>query len=240
MDSVLRDIEREKSKMQADVANLFRHHEKLQNYVRQYIEQTTVEWARLVMSHPKALLLAVETTKMVDETGYASSGESEPIRFTTISLTSGEVWDQLLHPFYSKGITGTEYHGLQWSDLEDKPTISEVWLGLAERLEGRQVIIFGADYARQALGTVHHAHLLDGAHCLHNKCKEYYAEFYELSLEKILTYQGIDKKREELRDSRDRLLMLLHVINNLAAGMAKSRQEPEPSGNLDDLDSHPF
>ena len=240
MDSVLRDLERERSKMQADVNNMNRHYEKLVGFVREYIVSTTIEWAKLVASHPKALLLLVETTRIVDESGYASSGESEPIRFTTLQLVSGEVWDQLLYPTYSRQVQGTEYHGLVLADLQGKPTISEAWPAIVEAFEGRQVIIFGADWARRAIQTVYHTHALKDVYCLHNKAKEYYGEFYELSLEKILGYQGIDKKREDLKDSRDRLLMLAQVINNLAAGMAKQPQEPEALNGLEDLSDHPF
>jgi len=236
MESVLRDLEREKSKMQTDVDNLYRHYEKLQGYVRQYIESTTIEWAKLVASHPKAILLVVETIRILDETGYASSGESEPIRFTTLSLASGEMWDQLIYPTFSRQVQGAEYHGLTLAELEGKPTISEAWPTIAETLESRQVIIFGAEWARRAIQTVYPTHALDGAYCLHNKAKEFYGEFYELSLQKILTYQGIDRQREQLRDSRDRLLMLAQVITNFAAGMAKQPQEPEASDLLD----HPF
>lgn len=238
MDSVLRDIDREHSKMRADVENLHRHYEKLAGFVRQYIEQTTVEWARLVTTHPKALLLVVETTRIVDESGYASSGESEPIRFTALQLASGEVWDQLLFPTYSRQVQGAEYHGLVLADLEGKPTISQAWPTIAEALEGRQVIIFGADWARRSISTVYPTHALDGAYCLHNKAKEYYGEFYELGLQKVLTYQGIDRQREQLRDSRDRLLMLAQVVNNLAMGMPKQPQEPETLDS--DLETHPF
>jgi DNA polymerase III epsilon subunit-like protein len=240
LESVLRDLERERSKMQTDVDNLYRHYGKLAGFVRQYIESTTIEWAKLVASHPKALLLLVETTRILDESGYASSGESEPIRFTTHQLASGEVWDQLLFPTYSRQVQGAEYHGLVLADLEGQPTISQAWPTIIEALEGRQVIIFGADWARRAIQTVYPTHALDGAYCLHNKAKEYYGEFYELSLEKILSYQGIEKRREELKDSQDRLLMLAQVINNLAAGMAKRSQEPESSNGLDDLSDHPF
>lgn len=241
MESVLRDLERSRSKMQTDVTNLHRHYEKLQGYVRQYIEQTTIEWAKLVASHPKAVLLVMETTRILDETGYASSGESEPIRFTILHLASGEVWDQLIYPTFSRQVQGSEYHGLTLADLEGKPTISEAWPRIAEELEGRQVIIFGADWASRAIQTIYPAHALDGAYCLHNKAKEFYGEFYELSLQKILTYQGIDRQREQLKDSRDRLLMLAQVLNNLAAGMKRQSQESEFSDSLDDnLDSHPF
>ncbi len=240
MDSVLRDIEREKSKMQADTENLFRHYEKLAGFVRQHLEASTIEWAKLVTSHPGALLLVVETTRVVDESGYASSGESEPIRFSTRQLVSGEAWDQLLHPTYARNVRGSEYHGLTMDDLEDKPRLANVWPEIVETLAGHPVIVFGADYVRQALRTVYQTHLLDDAFCLQNKCKEYYGEFYDLSLEKILGYQAIDKKREELRDSRDRLSMLMMVVRNLAAGMAKKVQEPEPSDEIDDFDSHPF
>ena len=239
MDSVLRDLERERSKMQSDVDNLNRHYEKLAGFVRDYIVSTTIEWAKLVASHPKAILLLVETSRILDETGYASSGESEPIRFTTLQLANGEVWDQLIYPTFSRQVHGTEYHGLTLADLQGKPTISEAWPTIMEALESNQVIIFGADWARRAIQTVYHTHALNDAYCLHNKAKEYYGEFYELSLEKILGYQGIDKKREELKDSRDRLAMLAQIVNNLAAGMKKQSQEPE-SSDLDDLDDHPF
>jgi len=236
MDSVLRDIEREKSKMQADTENLFRHYEKLAGFVRQHLEASTIEWAKLVTSHPGALLLVVETTRVVDENG-STYGESEPIRFTIKHLASGEMWDQLLHPTHSCEVRGAEYHGLAMADLRDKPRISQAWPEIVEALAGHHVIIFGADYVRQALRSVYQTHLLDDAFCLQNKCKEYYGEFYDLSLEKILGYQSIDKKREELRDSRDRLSMLMMVVRNLAAGMAKKVQEPEPS---DEIDEHPF
>lgn len=239
MDSVLRDIDREQAKMQADVNNLHRHYEQLQGFMRQYIQQTTIEWAKLITSHPESLLLLVETSRILDESGYASSGESEPIRFTTLQLVSGEIWDQLIYPTYSKSVHGTEYHGLTLADLQGKPTISEAWPAIMEMVEGRQVVIFGADWARRAIQTVYHTHALNGAYCLHNKAKEYYGEFYELGLEKVLSYQGIDKKREELKDSRDRLVVLAQVVNNLAAGMEKRAQESEGL-DLGDLDDHPF
>lgn len=235
MDSVLRDIDREQGKMQSDIDNLNRHYEKLVGFVRQYIERTTMEWARLVASHPKTVLLVVETTRIVDEHG--SSYESEPIRFTTLSPTSGEMWDQLLRP-QSRKVQGSEYHGLTMADLLDKPDIREAWPSIAEQLEGRHIVIFGADHTRQALQSVGHPHALDNAFCLHNKCKEYYGEFYDLSLEKVLSYQSIDKKREELVDSRDRLRMLAQVMNNLAMGMVK--QTSEDPNSLGDLDDHPF
>jgi DNA polymerase III epsilon subunit-like protein len=244
MDSVLRDLERERSKMQSDVENLNRHYGKLVGFVRQYLTQTTVEWAKLVVSHPKTLLLVVETSRIVDESGYSYGVESEPIRFTGLALASGEIWDQLLHPTHSRQVLGAEYHGLTMVDVEAQPRLADVWSSIAERLEDRPVILFGADWTRQALRSVDptYAHALDSAFCLHNKCKEYYGEFYELSLEKVLGYQGIDKKRDELKDSRDRLLMLVQVMNNLAVGMEKQTQDPETSedNSLEDLDDHPF
>src|SRR5436190_22175692 len=127
MDSLLRDMNRERSKMQSDIDNLNRHYENLHGYVRQYIQQATVEWAKLVVSHPKTLLLVVETTRIVDESGYSYGGEVEPIRFTTLSLLEGSVWDQLLRPTHSRQVQGSEYHGLTRTQLEDKPNISEAW-----------------------------------------------------------------------------------------------------------------
>jgi len=246
MDSVLRDLDRERSKMQSDMENLNRHYEQLCSYVRKHVEQSTVEWAKLVVNHPQALLLVVETTRIVDESGYATDGWSEPIRFTMLSLASGEMWDQLLSPTHSKGVEGTEYHGLTLEDLEGEPRIADVWPNIKERLDGRHVIIFGADWVRDALRSVG-LFGLDGAFCLHNKVKEYYGEFYDLSLEKVLSYQGIEKKREDLKDSQMRILMLAQVVNNLAAGMKKNQVEQSESGALDDdgdelgdLDDHPF
>jgi len=86
------------------------------------------------------------------------------------------------------------------------------------------------------LQSVGQPYALEGVYCLHNKCKEYYGEFYDLSLEKVLAYQGIDKKRDELKDSQDRLLMLAQVVRNLAAGMTKQTQTEE----LETLVDHPF
>jgi len=240
MDSILRDLDRERAKMQTDVDNFNRHHAKLAGFVGSYVRQTTVEWAKLVIDHPKAFLLVMETTRVVDEDGYSyGGGESEPIRFTGLSLASGEIWDQLLHPTHSRTILGAEYHGLTMVDLEDRPRIADAWPNIVEVLEDRHIIIFGADWARSALLSVYQTHILDSVYCLHSKCKEYYSEFYELSLEKILGYQGIDKRRDQLTDSRERVLMLAQVVRNLAAGMEKQFQD-EVSDGLDDLPDHPF
>lgn len=246
MDSVLRDLHREQQKMQADIIGLNRHYENLRDYVRQYLEATTIEWAKLVADHPKALLLVVETTHIVDENGYYASSDSEPIRLTTFSRVRGEIWDQKVQPTYSKGVQGTEYHGIVLADLLDKPRLADIWTEIVERLNDRHLIIFGADWARLAMRTVQPAHLLtlDHAACLHNKCKEYYGEFYEISLEKVLNYQGIDKPRTELRDSRERVVMLDQVIRNLATGMTKQetmKQDDSLSNDdLSDLDERPF
>jgi hypothetical protein len=242
MESLLRDISREREKMQADMANLNRHYEKLETYVCQYVQQAVMEWAKLAINHPRSLLLVVETTRVLDENGYVSTGESEPIRLTAKSPgTDGEIWDQLVCPTYSCTVRGAEYHGLEMIDLVDKPRIDEAWPRFADLLEDRHIIVFGREWARNALRTVRTSSVLDGAFCLQDKCKEYYNQFYELSLEVVLGYQGIEKTRAELTDSRDRVLMLEQVVRNLAAGMAK-KQEPEAgsSGFLDDLEEHPF
>src|SRR6266567_1287367 len=237
MESVLRDLEREQSKMQTDVANFYRHYEKLAGFVRQHLEQSTIEWARLIASHPRSLLLVMETTRIVDEDGYATHrSSSEPIRFTTLALTSGEMWDQLLRPSHTRQVTGVEYHGLTIANLDDKLTMSEAWPNIMEQLEDRHLIILGADYVRQAVQSVYQTNVLNNAFCLHNKAKEFYGQFYDLSLEKIFAYQGIDRKREQLRDSRDRILMLAQVVNNFAAGMPKQSQEDEASDGLGDLE----
>jgi DNA polymerase III epsilon subunit-like protein len=236
-DSLLRDLDRERSKMQADVEKFNRHYEDLVEYVRQHVEQTTIEWAKLVANHSKAILLIIETTHVVDENDY-TYGDSEPIRFTTLSLADGEIWDQLLHPEHSKAVRGSEYHGLTMDDLKDKPRIADVWTDIEKMSEDCHIIVFNADHALSALRNIRRTHLLDGAYCLHNKSKEYYGQFYELSLETILSYQGIDKKREDLKDSRERILMLAQVVRNIAAGMKKKEQEPEVDENS--LDEHPF
>lgn len=241
MDSILRDINREHGKMLSDISNLNRHYDQLQDFTYQYIRQTTIEFAKLVVDHPKSLLLIVETTRIFGEQGWAIDGrETEPIRFTSLSLTTGEIWDQLLHPTYTNSVNGEEYHGIWMSNLIEKPRLADIWPEVIERLNGKHIIIFGADWARSAIRTVQPAHLLalDNAACLHNKCKEYYREFYELSLEKVLAYQGIDKKRSQLKNSCERILMLERVIHNLAAGIEKQTQ-----GAIDtevSLDEHPF
>jgi DNA polymerase III epsilon subunit-like protein len=241
MDSLLRDLNREQGKMRDDVDNLFRHFEKLSNYVHEYIQQSTIEWAKLLLDHPRTLLLIVETTAMLNEQGYSMhGGENEPIRFTGLALASGEIWDQMLHPTHSMAVGGTEYHGLTMGDLEDKPRLADAWPEIAEKLQDRHIVIFNADWSRRAVRSIVQTHVLDGATCLHNRCKEYYNEFYELSLEKILGYLGIEKRRDELKDSKDRVLMLAQVVRNLAAGMKKQEPESDPLDDFSSLDEHPF
>jgi len=237
MESLLRDIDRERGKMQDNLANLERHYQKLHGYVQQYVRQAVIEWARLIVSHPASTLLIVETTKIIDENGYAYGNEAEPIRFTSLSLSSGEVWDQLLSPSRSRGVAGTEYHGLRQADLIGKPRLADAWPGIVKALSNRQLVIFGADYAREAFQS----DLLKDAFCLQSKAKEFYGEFYGLSLEKVFRYQGLDVNRDDVRDSRDRLPLLAVVVRNLAAGMKKQEPESElADGELGDLEDHPF
>lgn len=230
-DSILRDLNREQSKIQATIANFNHHYGDLEGYVRQYVEQTTIEWAKLVLDHPKSLLLIVETS-------LTDGGDNEPIRFTGLPLAGDEIWDQLIHPTLSKDVYWTEHHGLTMSDMENQPSIAEAWSDIEKVLADRHIIIFGADYARNTLRTMCRTRLLDDAYCLHNKAKEYYGEFYELSLRTVMSYQGIDKKREDLKDSRERVLVLAQVVRNLSTGMKKQVQESEEHD--DSLDEHPF
>lgn len=241
MDSFLRDLDREQSKMQSDIENLNRHYGKLRDYVRQYVVQGTIEWARLIISHPQAIVLVIETSPVVDENGYTSS-EHEPIRLTALSLTSGVgIYDQLFHPTYSHDVHGASYHGLTMVDVENQPRLADEWPKILEVLENRPLVIFNADWARVALRTVVQSNVLDGAYCLHNRAKEFYGQFYELGLEKVLSYQGIDRKREQLTDSRERALMLVEVLRNLAAGMEKkSEGEGAADDGLGELDEFAF
>jgi hypothetical protein len=258
LDSILRDINREEEKTKKDVENFHYHYEKLRGYVYQHTKQTTIEWAKLVIDHPGAIVLIVETTQILDESGYSSGGYIEPIRFTMLSLAREEVWDYLVRPTYSKRVSGTEYHGLTMADVQEKWLLADAWSEIEELLKDKHIIIYGADWARTALRGTRYEHTLDGAYCLHNKCKEYYNEFYELSLEKVLSYQGIERRRDELKDSWDRAVMLREVIRNLANALPKQSQErfeldlpeglPEMGegvsngglGDLEDLDEHPF
>lgn len=234
MDSLLRDIEREGSKIKTDIDNLYRHSEKQQGYIRDYIRQSTTEWARLAIDHPKLLLLIIETTPIIDKYGYVS-GEQEPIRLT--ALAGGKAWDYLVHPTLSCGdVQGFEYHGLVTSDLDNKPRLADVWPDIMNILQDSHIVVFGRDFARDALFRVlpAAAHILDNAFCLHVKCQEYYNEFYGLNLEKVLSYQGINKRRDLLVSSRDRILELVNVIRNLAQGQEKQEQPPEDLGDLED------
>lgn len=239
-DSILRDLNREQEKMYKDIASLQRHYDQLAGFVRQHVMETTVEWAKLIVDHPKTLLLTVETTQVVNEQGWALGNDIEPIRLTVLQIISGDIWDQYLSPTYSKDVRGEEYHGLTQAKLEGSPRFADVWARSEEWLSGHHLIIFGADHARRALRSVSQTSLLDDAYCLHNKCKEYYGQFYELSLERVLAYQGIEMKREELKDSLDRIAMLAQVVRNLAAGMPKQQQEEEDALQDDDLDAQPF
>lgn len=233
----LKDINREQGKMLSDIESMNRHYVKLQDSLYQLIRYNVIEWARLVESHPKAVLLIVETTQIVDEHGRGLSGHNEPIRFTTRHIASGEIWDQLIKPTHSKGVAGTEFHGLSWFDVLDQPKISEAWDSIAAHLADRQVVIFNAQWARDSVKTSYPTRLLDSAYCLHTKAREYYNEFYGCSLEKILGYQGTDKTRGDLRAAPARVVMLDLILHNLANGMEK---KPEPEPELTDLDDHPF
>ena len=230
MESLLRDFNREQGNMQKDIDSLQRHTGELRDYVQQYIRQTTIEWAKLVLDHPRAVLLVVETTPVVDENGYTKGGH-EPIRFTALPLAGNEVWDMLVRPTHSRKVLGTEFHGLTMADVEDKPMFNEAWW---PPIMDDHIIIFNAEWARAALSSVSQTDKLADAFCLHNKAKEYYGEFYDPSLERVLEYQGINKTRKELTDSRERIRVLAKVIRNLAAGLKKV-EEPEP-----EPDEHPF
>jgi DNA polymerase III epsilon subunit-like protein len=238
-ESFLKHISYKQGKMQGAIANMNRYYDEMTDFIRQYIVETTVEWAKLVVSHPKTTLVIVETTPIVDDMGNSYTGESEPIRITTFFFEKETyILDQLICPTISKDVKGTEYHGLSWSDVREYPRFDEVLPRIEEHLKDRVVIIFNADWARQALSTVSRSDIFKDALCLHNKAKEYYGQFYELSLQTVLEYQGINKTRDQLKDSRERILMLAQVVRNLAAGMKKVEPEPEPEET--DLDEHPF
>lgn len=87
---------------------------------------------------------------------------------------------------------------------------------------------------------------LPGATCLHTKCKRYYGQFYDLSLQTVLSYQGVNKTRTEMTDSRERIEMQVLVLRNLAEGKAKVQEVPdtpvasEAIDLVDELDAHPF
>ena len=238
MESLFGKIDYLRTKMKSDMDKLVSHYDEHTAFVQQSIRQGIIDWAKVIVDHPKALFVIIETTPIVNANGSVLQ-EHEPIRFTSFDPVKDKLYDQMFAPTHSKEVRGTEHHGLTLADVENEPRLADVWPSLAVAIFDRQIVIFGADWARHALtGIVPHAPLLDNAFCLHNKCKDYYGEFYYISLEKVLGYQGIDKKREELNDSRDRIVMHAQILENLAAGMEK--QEPAQEEGLDDLPDHPF
>jgi hypothetical protein len=241
MDSLLRDLNREHYKMQRDMIALDLHYKNLETYLYQYVKNSVVEWAKLILNHPKASLLIIETTPIYDYNGYAN-GDNEPIRFTGMSLVGNQKWDLLVKPTHSKQIGGTQHHGLTMKDVAPYLTLAECWHEIAYQLSGQHVVMFSPDWAISALRSVHVADkpytFLGNAFNLHNKCKEFYNEFYDLSLETILRYQGIDKQRSQLQNSIDRIKVLAQIVENLANDLAKV-QEPESTED-DDLEGHPF
>lgn len=237
MDSLFGKIDYVRGKMQSDIDRLFRHHDEQVEFIKQHIRQATIDWARTTIDNPKTLLVILETTPIVNEYGSVLQ-DHEPIRFTSFDPVTGELYDQLFAPTSSKEVRGAEYHGLTLADVGGKPLLKDVWDAIIKIMEGRHIIIFGADWARRSLQHMPHAYVLKKAMCLHNKCKEYYAEFYRLGLTEILAYQGIDKTREDFKDSRERIVMYKQILSNLAAGMEK--QTPAQEKGLDDLPDHPF
>lgn len=245
---MLKDIGREKGKLDGDVQQFIQqfsyHYAKLSAFVENLIVDSVVEWAQLIASHQDATLVIIETTKAYGQHGHLLG--DEPIRLTTLDLVSKTLHDYLFRPETAKEITSTAYNGITMEDLIGQPLFKDAWPGLKEQLADRLVIVFGLDYAKKAIWLDHTP--FKRAFCLHNKTKEFYGEFYGLSLETVLSYQGINKTREELKESTERIYYLAQVIEKLAEGKPKVQVPAAPAtgesddilGELGDLSEHPF
>jgi hypothetical protein len=237
MDHFLKEMMRESEKMRQDAESIQRHYEKLVGYVKQSTQANTIEWAKLILMYPGTHLLIVDTTPLIDEYGAVYSLQGEPIRLTAYNLRDQAiVIDQQVAPVFSKAIRGFEYHGLK--DTWDMPRLADIIDQVTSILDGAPVVVFGLEFAQRALQMVStRRRILDNGHCLHTRCRDYYWEFYYLGLDQVLQYQGINKRRSELTDSRERVKVLAEVLSNLAKGLPK--QDP-PAPKKDLADDEPF
>lgn len=236
-------------KLDDDIARLQRHLQDVVDAAKDFSRSNAIEWARLAVTHPYAVLLIIETTHIVrKQPVYQVLAEIEPIRFTTLNLSNGELFDQKVRPTLSEEITETGLHGLTMDNLEDKHLLGYYWSEIESHLLNRQVIIFGKEHAESALDHAMLQHdIIKDAFDFHSICQGYYTQFYDLSLERVLAYQGIDKKRHELKDSVERIRYLEKVLRNISIRL--ERHSIQYEGYSDDpfvtdeessLDEHPF
>ena len=91
-----------------------------------------------------ALILDTETTGL--------DKQAEIVQIGIVSLNGDELFNSLVRPVKRRRWPGaTEIHGINWSDVEDAPTMSELADELKRVINGRMVAIYNAQFDTRML-----------------------------------------------------------------------------------------
>ena len=118
--------------------------------IREKNREEVGEWAASIFEDERAVILSLATT-----------GLEDPIDIVEVEVldVAGEtVFSERVRPATFEGggpipidPGATDMHGYIAEDLEDAPTLAEVWPQFREALEDRRVVIYNAEYAGRVL-----------------------------------------------------------------------------------------
>ena len=204
-----------------------------------------ISWAQAVAAMPNLRFLEIDTTGL--------DAEDEICRFTLVDGFGQIVYDSHIRPT-SRLLTkeASRINGIQISDLEQAPTLSEVWEDVQDALLGIYVVSFNLEWdlkqLSQAARRYQLAPLAVVGDCLQRRATQYYHREYYLSLAELCARAGHPLPDPPAQTSIDRAWGQYHFLQAMASAITDVRPPKPPAAasvitdddDPDDLDSHPF
>jgi len=187
----------------------------------------------------------------IDTTGLGP--EDEICRFTLVDGSGQVIKDSHIRPI-SRQLTkeASRTNGIQASDLEQAPTLSEVWEGVQIALHGTYVVSFNLEWDLKQLNQAARRYQLTPlaivGDCLQRRATQYYHREYYLSLAELCARVGHPLPEPPAQTSIDRARGQYHFLRAMASAITDVRPPKPPAAasiltdddDPDNLDSHPF
>lgn len=215
-----------------------------------------IAWAQTVVAMHNLRLMEVDTTGL--------DRADEVVRFTLVA-GSGQVTDDF-HIRPTERLLSAEVsakNGVHPTDLEQAPTIDELWWRIRAALQGNYIVSFNQEWDLQRLKDEALRHnlpqLVVVGECLQRRATQYYHKEYYLNLDELAQRAGHPMPEHPAQTSIHRACAQLHVLQAMASAVtdvrppkpprtkpdetASSAQAPDDflsDDSLDSLDEHPF
>lgn len=199
-----------------------------------------IRWAQAVQALPNLAFLELDTTGL--------STDAEIIRMTLLDAHGSVLFDHYIKPSRTLSAEIIRITGVISQDIEQAPTIADIWTHFREAITGRYILSYNLDFdtgkLRETTRREHLEEITLIGECLMQRAMLYYSVSSYPKLEALCRRIGRPLPEQPHQTALDRAHGQISLLNAMANAVT-SIEGGEPlithaDDDLDDLDEHPF